>query len=197
VLVGYRQSTDWDKQSPSGDPAYRDDWRFLVKKKKVKPRVEQLAPGLAVLRPGKITGKKVVKVGLRDAEGNTIGTFKARKKVSKFRAAAPGVTALKLTVSSGYRWGDEITATVELDAPPPADAVALVLYLGEGDSAVAISWANVKGSTATSFTIFQSHNHCGGNAPGMRAPKAADLVTFAWIDPFGRKSPRSATVKTQ
>lgn len=195
VLLGYQQSTDWEAQPASGDPAYRDDWRFIVRKRRVKPKVEQLAPGLAVLRPGTI--KSTTTITLKDAAGTKVGAFKARKKPSKFRAAAPGVTALTLTTTQGGRRGDDTTATVTLEVAPPAGAVALVMYLGDQDTSPAISWANVKASTSTSVVIFQSRSHCGGNPAGMAGPAAADLVSFRWIDQFGRKSPRSAAVKTQ
>jgi len=197
VLVGYSLSTDYDATPKGGDPAYRDDWRFLVKKRKVKPKIEQLAPGLAVLRPGAIKGSKTISVALRDAKGGRVGTFKARSRKAAFTAAAPGVKDLTLTVSSGMRWGDEITATATLDAAPPADAVALIMYLGDKDDSPAISWVNVKGSTATSVVLFQSRSHCGGNPEGMSAPRAADLVSFVWVDQFGRKSARSAATKTK
>jgi hypothetical protein len=195
VLVGYRSSTDWEKASPAGDPAFDPDWRFLVLKKRVKPKYEQLAPGLGVYRPGTIKGSKTVTVALRDGTLK-VGTFKARKKAKKLALAAPDVSALALTVDGGRRWGDEITATATLAAAPPAEAVGLIVYLGDTADAPAISWANVKGSTSTSVVMFRSRSHCGGNPPGMSAPRAADLVTFAWVDQFGRLSPRSAAVKT-
>lgn len=196
VLFGYTNSTDYDQASSGDDPSFDASYRFILRKRKIKPSYEQLAPGLGVYRFGKITGTKAVAISMTGA-GGKVGAFKARKKTSRPRFSAPGATALTLTVKSGYRWGDEITATVTLDAAPPAEAVALIMYLGDTEKVEPISWANVKGGTSTSVVIFQSRNHCGGNPAGMAAPKAADLVSFAWVDQFGRRSARSAAVKAQ
>lgn len=191
VLVGWQQSTsERDERFSGGDPALHTDWRFLIRKRKVRPKVEQLAPGLVVYRPGVIRSSKPEKIVLAEKDGARVGTFKASRKKSAFTAAAPSPSKVVVTRYEGGRWGEDVNATVELSAAPPASAVALILYRDDKP----LSWASVKGVTATSVQIYASDGHCGASPSGMTEPAPGDKVTLAWVDGFGRLSGKSAAI---
>lgn len=190
VLVGWTTSNDWKQGAARVDPAGHADWRFLVGKRKVRPRLEQLAPGLAVYRPARVTGSKPQKMILIDGKGGKLLTLKAGSKKRAFRADAPAVKSITMTRQLQRR-GEHVEALAELDGAVPAEAVALIVY---DDAGAAISWVNVRGATATSLLVYTSPGGCGVNPPGMTAPAAGTSVTLAWVDTFGRVSKRSAAV---
>ena len=48
--------------------------------------------------------------------------------------------------------------------------------------------------TLTTLDVFQDAGHCGSVVDGGRPPNAGETITFAWVDAFGRVSPKSAPI---
>jgi hypothetical protein len=190
VLVGWQRAGDW-QSTHEGDPADHPEWRFKVGKKSIKPKRTQLAPGLVRYDvPTKVKRtKRGTKVKLAE-----LPVFVARKKAKspKFRAAAPVVTAVATTTYRGRR-EERTIVTAVLDAAPPDDAYGLIVY----EDGHAVSWVAVFGSAMSRFEIYESPGGCALNPPGMRAPLIGGEVTFAWVDSYGRLSPRSSSVTVQ
>jgi hypothetical protein len=191
VLVGWTTSHDRGDPFVDTDPVIHPTWKFREKKKLVRAVMTQLAPGLAVYTP-KVARTKKHTLVLRGDAGKTIGTYKfARQNRKWVPVAAPAVTAVKRTVTEGFRGGDEIQISVALGSAPPADSYALIAYDAAG---AALTWRPVLDPAATSLVVYDSPGHCGTEPPGMRPPGAGDKVTFAWVDKFGRLSAVSAAV---
>lgn len=190
VLVGYARLGGLGLGDDYGtDPTKHADWRFVVKKKKLRPTLTQLAPGLAVYTSKKLTSG--AKLTLADGHGQKLGAFKMARKTKKkagFTAAAPS-GKIELSSYSSPRSGTSWSAMVTFDAAIPADAVAVVVYDTAGN---ALTWGNVKNATGRSVNVFSSPGRCAVNPPDMQAPSAQQHVQLAWVDEFGRLSPRSA-----
>lgn len=184
VLVGWRTSTDWDKPMFDGDPAVNKAWRFALRRRAIATTVKPLAPGLAVYTPRKRIGGKLTLA--------KVGTFTFSRRKGTFDAAAPAVKAVRTTSADRGRWRS-VETVVELDAAPPGGALGLVVYgAGQGP----ITWG-VADASSTTITVFDDDGRCEVHPPEMRAPVAGEKVEVAWVDRFGRLSPRSPAVVTQ
>lgn len=198
VLVGYTYSTD-DEGSRRGDPAVNADWTMTVAKRRVAPRIEVLAPGLAVYRPGAIRGARPAAITLRDGKGKKLGSFSARGRLTAAALPAPIVTSatsVTTSVDYGRYQGMQQTATVVVDAIP-AGAAALVAYTTSSTTPVAIAWARVDASSKPSIEIYSTPGRCGTEPDGLVAPSRSETIVLAWVDRFGQRSAVSAPVKVK
>jgi hypothetical protein len=193
VLVGWQESRDYDAGlSGSGDPAMNPGWKFRVRKRNLAARATQLAPGLVVYTPVRLPKGRQIGVQLIGAKGVRIGTFKFGKKTPGI-TEAPSPKTLTVTHRQNFR-STKTDGVVELDAPPPKGAYGLVMYEVTASGAPAIAWGPVMDSAATTITVYDGPGRCGTEPDGMRAPAGGAVVELAWVDRFGRLSPRSAQV---
>jgi len=199
AIVGWTATTDGKAERFVGhDPAVNADWGFLVRKRKLRPVVDQLAPGLAVYRAGTATGAVI----LREADGTRVGAFTVVADKKPWRVAAPQVTAVT-SISAmrdhGRYQAMGTLATVAFAGAIPADAAAVIVYRVEGDkapTATPITWARVNGATGP-VTIYVTPGRCGSEPTGLMPPAPGQRVVLAWVDAFGRVSPRSAPIKVK
>lgn len=194
VLVGWQESRDHDAGVRGGDPAMNKGWKFRIRKRNLAAKATQLAPGLVVYTPLKLPKSRQTGVQLIGAKGAKLGTytFGARKKVP-LMTDAPSVTKLTVTHTKDFR-SAKTDGVVELDAPPPEGAYGLVLYESTASGATAIAWNPIIDSTATTITVYDGPGRCGAEPDAMRAPAGGAVVELAWVDRFGRLSPRSKQV---
>ncbi len=194
VLVGWQQSRDYDAGARSGDPAMNKAWKFRLRKRNLAAKATQLAPGLVVYTPLKLPKKRQTGVQLIGAKGVKLGTFTfgARTKVPLL-TDAPSPKKLTDTHTQSFR-SIETDGVVELDAPPPKGAYGLILYEVTASGATAIAWNQVIDSAATTITVYDGPGRCGTEPDSMRAPAGGAVVELAWVDKFGRLSPRSKQV---
>jgi hypothetical protein len=160
------------------DPTVQPAWRFKAGAKLVKPVVKTLAPGLAVYGPVRGAGVQQ----LLDGEGATLGRYQAAaSSVGPWKVAAPAIRSVdRIQYTSGQP--DEWS----IDATPPPEAVAVVLFVVEGKRRTAIDWhalREVKRAVA------------GRRAPGARDPEVGERVEVRWVDVYGRSSPPSKVVQ--
>jgi len=200
VLVGYIHSRDDDAAAARGaDPAVNADWKMTVAKRRVAPRIEVLAPGLAVYRPGAIRGARPTALTLRDGKGKKLGAFSARGRAAAFALSAPTVTSattVTTTVDYGRYQGTKEIATVVVDAIPRG-AVALIAYRTSGTTPVAIAWARVEASSKPAIEIYATPGRCGTEPDGLSAPTTGESIVVAWVDQFGQRTSMSAPVRVK
>lgn len=192
VLIGWGPQSSYDEDADTvewgEDPSVRPKWRFQVGKRRSKPTLVAIAPGLAVYRPGKLTGK----IALVDRKGKKVVSVKVGKKKRAFTAAGPDVTAVELSQYTAPRSGTSTGVIAELGATPPTGAVALVVY--DSTSARPMTWAGVKGQAVKQFNVYATPGRCGSLPPDTEAPFTGQKVKLAWVDQFGRVSAMSNEV---
>ncbi len=197
VLVGFTETTDDAAEAFSGhDPAMNADWTLTVGKRKTRPRLEQLAPGLAVYRPGALRGARPTQLALRDGKGGKLGVFSATTRPDGASLAAPivkRVTSTSAAQSKGRWRGVTNTATAEVDRIPDG-AAALIVYRQDGATTTALTWARVAAGASSAIEVYASPGKCGTEPDGLSAPAPGDTVVLAWVDQFGRRSPLSTAL---
>lgn len=197
VLVGFEETTDDAAEAYADhDPAMNTDWTLVVGKRKVRPRIEQLAPGLAVYRPGVLRSSRATTIVLRDGKGAKLGTFSATARPAPATLPAPVVTKLTSTsvAQNKGRWNGTVTTATAVVDRIPDGAAALIVYRRTADATTALSWARVAVGSAPSIEVYASPGRCGSEPDGLTAPATGDSVVLAWVDQFGRLSPQSAVV---
>lgn len=198
VLVGYGETTDdLGDQYEGHDPARNDDWVLAVGKRKLRPRIEQLAPGLAVYRPGAVRGARLATLTLRDRKGKALASLSLAPRGASAPLPAPAVTAVTSTSSKGFRGRLEQTVTAQLGGAIPAGAAALIAYEVDGATVTPLSWGRVAVGSTGAVVVYDTPGRCSGLPDGMTAPAPGDTVVFAWVDQFGGLSPRSASIKVK
>jgi len=164
------------------EDAVQSGWR-LRGKKLTAPKIDVLAPGLAVYR---VVFDGPAAVELEDADHKVVATVTA-SKAKATAIAAPKVKSLVFTQTMS-RHSSQV-ATVQLSADPPAGATALVLV---GQKGKATSWGEVvPGRVQAPY----AHDDCAMLPNGSSAPVAGEAVTLFWVFPDGRRSEASAPVK--
>jgi len=186
VLVGYENQV-YDQSGPhtTGDPS-EAAWVGKSGKGKVALARTSLAPGLSVYKPagsGAIT--------IENGAGATVGTFTRDPKAAKNTMTAPVAIDVALSVDKNPRWSSR-HVNVHLKAAPPAAAAAVIVY--SGDTAISFVTLPDTHDALTTFDAFVDGGHCGSVPDGGRPPTKGEKVTFAWVDAFGRLSPKSAPV---
>ena len=125
VLIGFTETTDDSAETFAGhDPAMNADWTLVVGKRKTRPRLEQLAPGLAVYRPGALRGTRPTQVVLRDGKGAKVGAFSASSRADAASLPAPSVKRVTSTAvaQDKGRWRGTVTTTVVRGGQEPRPA---------------------------------------------------------------------------
>jgi hypothetical protein len=155
----------------SGDIAVQAEWKIIVKAGTITPKIDVLAPGLAVYRAS------VDAFELKNGDETLI---KATRSAAKRDAlAAPKVKSIKFDAPLSRRSVRRVE--VMLDGAPPAGAIALVLADAKGK---AKSWGPVAGSVFYPF----NHRDCMVLPNGTVPSKKGERVTLFWVDDSGRKS---------
>lgn len=177
VVVGYQDEPSGRLEE--GDVAMQTGWRFRDGGRVVTPKLDALAPGLAVYRlPANPTGT----VTLEDDRQKTIVTLGATTKPAGHKA--PRANKIGLEQAFGRR--PYARVTVELDGKAPDRAVALVLADAKGNP---MSWGRV--TAGASSVVVHSAGRCRALPNGTQAPSVNQKVTLFWVDDAGAKSPLS------
>lgn len=200
ILVGYDSTTDGGADRFAGhDPAVNDDWLLVSGARKLRPKIEVLAPGLAVYQVRPFTRLRAGKLALRDGGAGRalLGTWRIGK-AQPSALAAPQPRSIASVTTTGNNLGrgrmDTTITTLELSAAPPPGAVAVIAYRGSGAAATPIAWARVTAGAADAIQLYRSPGRCGTEPDGLIAPAAGESIALAWVDAFGRRSPRSAAI---
>ncbi len=200
ILVGWDESTaDGAERYVGHDPAVNTDWIMVTGPRRQQPKIEVLAPGLAVYRARPIAAGRSRALVLRDrgAGGAKLGTWTATTKTAAKLATAPRARAITTTTtqSTGGRGPREVTVTsLELDAPAPTSAAAVIAYRVVAGQATPIAWARVGPGLPDPIQLYRSPGRCGTEPDGLTAPQPGDEVALAWVDRVGNLSPRSPSV---
>jgi hypothetical protein len=200
VLIGFTETTDATAEAFIGhDPAMNTDWTLTVGKRKTRPRVEQLAPGLAVYRPGTLRGTRPTPLVLRDGKGAKLGVFSASARADAASLPAPTVKRITSTAvaQNKGRWQATVTTTIAEVDQIPARAAALIVYRQGAGNTTPLTWARVAVGSTPTLEIYESPGKCGTEPEGLAAPAPGETVVLAWVDQFGRRSPLSATAVVQ
>ncbi len=144
-----------------------------------------LAPGLGIYTPNKAGVFELI-----DAKSTTKvkATFTTEKRAL---LDAPKPKAVVFVKRIGRRGGEDVF--VELDAPPPAATVAVVVL---EDSGRRRSFRWLTDHDATSISVY-SISGCLPLPNGTLPTKVGDLVKVAFVDDAGRMSPPSKAFKVQ
>lgn len=166
-----------------GEIAVQADWKIRAGSVRSTPKIDVLAPGLAIYRlPAKATD-----VVLEDGKGKVVG------KATVVPGAPTTLAAPRIkTILSGRTGGRHPTTfvTAELDGAPPNEALALVLTDAAG---VARSWGFVPPG-GKEIPIFDNHQGCGTFPNGTVQSRPGDVVVAYWVDTRGHRSPTTPKI---
>jgi hypothetical protein len=166
----------------SGDAAVQSGWRFRIDGAVQAPKIETLAPGLAVYRPpGKAT-----RAQLEDG-GKTVLVKVGFGQDKPLALAAPKVKTITHRAARGRRPFARIE--VELGEAVPPGAVAIVLADAKGTPR---SWGRVDAGNARAVALDRTRCSVLPNGTVESAP--GDKVMVFWVDRGGRRSPASSAV---
>ena len=166
------------------DEVVQRTWRFRVGAALHEPKIETLAPGLAVYRLPVKAPKAQLEDGGKVVQGKI--TFGEDKPLA---LAAPKVKRITHQRTITGR-GSSARTEVELGEAVPPGAVAIVLADAKG---AARSWGGIDVGALGAVPYAQSR--CGVLPNGTLESSAGDQVTVFWVDRAGRRSPASAPVK--
>jgi len=166
-------------ETDEGD-AVQPTWRLDLGGTQSAPKIDVLAPGLAVYRVPSTAGAASL------VAGKTVLTEVTTSKDKPAALAAPTITSIVHTRTLGRR--ASAFTTVTLAAAPPAGMVALVLADAKGKPR---SFGLVDGSTEV--TVY-AHHRCGVVPNNTVESRPGDKVTLFWVDQSGRLSPASKVV---
>ncbi len=179
IVVATEQASYDEKDE--GD-AVQPSWQLEIGGTRSAPKIDTLAPGLAVYRvPAGATAATLFD-GKTVRGKITIGTTKPLALI------APKVKGIRHDKSLGRR--ASAYTTVTLDGAPPAGMVALVLADAKG---TARSFGVVVDASATEIRVY-AHGRCGVVPNNTVESKIGDKVKLFWVDRSGRKSPVSKIV---
>jgi hypothetical protein len=178
VVVGAQ--SDFNREDmPDGDVAVQKGWRFKAGKDTLEPKIEVIAPGLAVYRHG-ATGSVLE---LENGKQRLVQIHVAKDTPAPL--AAPSVKKIVATKITKRRTNTHVE--VVLDGEPPKGAVAIVAVDAKGK---AISWGRVDGTPVFAY----KNQTCEIVPTGTIEPKVGTQVTLFWVDIMGRKSPASKPI---
>jgi hypothetical protein len=172
------------KNRNKNSDAVQPTWRMRRDTSVSAPKIDVLAPGLAVYRLP--ASPAAAQVTLEDDDQKVVAKVTASKdKPAPF--AAPKLKKVEyLATLSRHSW-QRIEAT--LDAEPPAGMYAIVIADTKGN---AKSWGVIsKGVAQFPYT----HSDCGVVANGTSVPKPGEMVTVFFVDAQGRRSEASKPIK--
>lgn len=178
IVVG-TQNVPYDL--PDQGEALQKSWGFLTGRDLMQPVITVIAPGLVVygVQPNMRTTGELT-TGSKVIAKLTV----TKDKVAKL--AAPKVKAITHVMARGRF---SAATNVALDGSAPADAIAMVLFDGNG---AARSWREVP-PLATMVEVY-GNRRCGVLPNGTIESKAGEKVTVAWLDKYGRLSAQSKLV---
>jgi hypothetical protein len=169
-----------DGHIAAGDVAVQKDWRFRSGKDRFVPKIDVIAPGLAVYRPNSTAGS----IQLEDGKQTLLVTTRAAKDAPPVL----GAPAVKQVISRQWRGRKPSTeVVVTLDGAAPATAVAIIAYDAKGK---ALSFGAV---TKDELLVYSQHR-CETLPDGTTEPAAKQRITLAWVDASGRVSPKSKPI---
>jgi hypothetical protein len=192
VLVGFKyttESTEYEATA-SNDPS-DVTWTASDHKKLVTMTRIALAPGLSVYRPP----TTATAFTLTNKKGTRVGAFTHDVTGTPVAIAAPKPKVVKVESEHDFR-SSKTSATLELAAAPPAEAVAIIVYSVGPTSNTAVSFAGLPDThdKLTSFDIYSSGGHCSNDVPGSGYIAVGSKLVFAYVDTFGRLSPTSTAI---
>jgi hypothetical protein len=177
VVATEQVSYDVEDQGDAVQPT----WRLEIDGKRTAPKIDTLAPGLAVYRlPASATKATLI-------DGKTVIGSVTTTTAPRAALAAPRVKSIRHDKTVGRR--SSAYTTVKLDAAPPPGMVALVLADAKGTPR---SYGLVE-DTATEVRVY-AHSRCGVVPNNTVESAAGDRVTLFWVDQAGRTSPASKVV---
>ena len=161
--------------------ATQPTWKLEMGGSSSAPKIESLAPGLAVYRLPATAGTATL------LDGKTVIAKVTTSKAKPTMLPAPKIKSITHDVTTGRRSSAFTTAII--DGAPPAGAVALVLADAKG---TARSFGLV--GTDSKITVY-AHGRCGVVPNNTVESTLGDKVTLFWVDQSGNKSPASAVIK--
>lgn len=176
ILIAAESSPD--QASPEIEHgAVQPTWKLKTGGSSSAPKIDELAPGLAVYRlPAAATKAELL------ADRRVV----AKVTVSRTPVAELAAPKVKTIVHERHAMGRRVSVrtTVTLDGAAPADAVALVLTDAHG---TARSFGRV---TPGALTVeVYAHGGCDVLPDGMIESTGSDQVAVFWVDQSGRRSP--------
>lgn len=188
VLVGYSFAMD-DRENGNGPDPSDVKWTATDGKTKITLTRTPLAPGLSVYRPpANVTAFKL------SSKTKERGSFTHEATSAPTAMAAPVAKAITSRITEGFR-SATTTTTLKLTKAAPADAVAIIAY---DDTGKALLFAALPDThdKVLEFAIQESGGHCGTPRPNGEGA-IVGTVTFAYVDAFGRLSPKSKPIVPQ
>lgn len=177
VLIAAGRVDDGNESPDVNDPTAVE---WTANGKKLERTV--LAPGLAVLKaPGDFT--------IKSKKGDVLGTFTHDGKQAAL--TAPQISSASVKTEKVVRW-QNVTGTVTLAKPAPPEAVAIIVY--DGDKPISFGRLADTHDKDLTLTVYYAGGHCGIAIAGTGTMAASQKVSFAYVDAFGRLSPKSSVV---
>ena len=161
------------------------DWRFRDMNRTVRPRVVQLAPGLAIYHPPPLPGTDVV---LEDLDHGVIARAERALTIGD-PPPPPKVESITVTTTGG----DRRTVLAALASEPPSEAVVAITSRVEGGKLVPMAWTRLNGQPRA-VVLWHTPFGCDETIPTAIEPKPGDKVVITWVDETGRLSEASNTV---
>jgi hypothetical protein len=188
VLVGYTYGNDNDGEAGGADPS-DVKWTATNGKAKVTLTRTELAPGLSVYRPpANVSAFKLA------GKTQQHGSYTHETTSTPTALAAPVAKAITSKTTEGFR-SMTTTTKLKLSTAAPADAVAIIAYDDAGKPLLYATLADTH-DKILEFEIYESGGHCGTPHPTAEG-SLAGKITFAYVDAFGRLSPKSKPVTAQ
>ncbi len=188
VLVGYGYGNDNDGEPRGADPS-DVKWTATAGTTVVPLSRTALAPGLSVYRPpASVTAFKLA------GKTKAHGSYTHEASSAPTTMAAPVATSVTSKTTSGFR-SMTTTTTLRLATPAPADAVAIIAYDAAGK---ALLYAGLPDThdKVLDVQLTQTGGHCGTPHPDGEGALAGK-ISFAYVDAFGRLSPKSKPITAQ
>lgn len=166
---------------PEEGDATETKWQLEVGGKTSAPKIDVIAPGLAIYRlPAGARSAKLV-----DAKSKVRAAVTGGAKLDTL--PAPRIKSVRHEKNLGRR--SSAFTRVVLDSGSPAGAVALVIADPKGKP-MSFGLLDAKAEPGSEVTVF-SHSRCGVVPNGTIEPNLGDKVTVFWVDSAGRVSPPS------
>lgn len=166
------------------DVEIRSSWSFLVAGKRVTPKIDKLAPGLAVYRlPVQASTTYVLETGTH----KSIVTVRRSPDRDASVLPAPVVVGGGAASIEGFRFNSTFV-TVHLATTPPKGSAMLVAYGPDGRPR---SFGAIT-PVSKDVQVWRTRGGCEHPIAGEIATSAGDTITVAWLDESGRLSAKSA-----
>ena len=164
------------------------DWRFRDLNRVVRPRVTQVAPGLAIYHPPPVADPEI-----------TLEDTNHAARVRKLRAleADPALPApvIKRVTFEDDRQVNRASVMVELaEDRIPKGAVIAVMTRVDGAKRTPMAWTHVRGDVPPKFQIWHTPFTCEPRIDAVIPPKPGEAVEVTWLDTSGRISDPSNAV---